>query len=288
MRPVGIVRAVALVATTVLALGLAGASGVAGAEPTAYVTTEGPDQTCTFGRLDLGTGTITTIGTVGGATCAGSLTFAPDGTLFGLSGDTGPGGEQLLVRYDLTTGVAVTVGTIGVTTLLGAGGLAFDRAGSLWLYLESLNADCSADFSCLYRIDPTNAATTFVGGGGNETIVGGLAGLCDGRVVTARGVPPQQLAAVDTASGALGDLGPLDPDAFTNELATEADGTLWALASPTVGDGTVIQRIDPNGPTVVSSRPVVVDPTTSVVSMAIAPLTCPAPVALPAAPTFTG
>jgi hypothetical protein len=264
----------------------AGHAGGGGASPLAYaIVEEGTSETCSFARLDLGTGDITTIGTMGAEPCVQNLTFAPDGTLYGMLNDSM---VAQLVRIDTATGAVTTVGSLGIEILLlEGGGLAFDRAGTLWLYILTLDPDCT-DNSCLYRVDPTDATATLVGGGGSGTIVGGLAGLCDGRLVTARGgIPPQPLASVDTATGGLIDLGTL-PDVSVNELATEADGTLWTLAVPAVGPGTQILHIDDTGQVVVTG-PLLSD-ARSPLGFAIEPLTCPPPPAPPLvlAPTFTG
>jgi len=283
---VGVLVASTAAGTAVVGSTGAGHAGAGGASPLAYVIVqEGLSETCSFGRLDLGTGDITTIGTMGAMPCLRNLTFAPDGTLYATGSDSM---VATLVRIDTATGAVTTVGSLGIEILLlEGGGLAFDRAGTLWLYILTEDPDCT-DGSCLYRVDPTDATATLVGGGGSGTLVNGLAGLCDGRLVTARGaIPPEPLANVDLSTGELADLGTL-PDLLGPNFATEADGTLWMFASLVVGDGVQIVQIDDTGQVVVTG-PLLSD-ARAPLAFAIEPLTCPPPPAPPLVltPSFTG
>lgn len=61
--------------------------------------------------IDLQTGATAIVGNTGVAMAG--LTFAPDGTLYGVSGDGGPGPNEALFRVDTSDGSTVLIGEMG-------------------------------------------------------------------------------------------------------------------------------------------------------------------------------
>lgn len=271
---------------------------------TGYVALGYPDHTCALATVDLVTGAVSPIGTPSENNCGGLLAFSAGGTLYAVGGQSL--GEQYLLRYDLSTGVPTQIGDLGYQTLLGAeGGMTFGVHGTLWLDVPTTGGSCSTLY-CLYEVDPATAATTLVGGDPTAPIVNGLAPRCEGPLLTAHDTPPQRLATVDTATGAVSDLGSLGSDYFVSFLAAGPDGALWGegLLQPS-GPETLL-RVDPASHAITAAIPLGIDADVAVVGFAIPagggcvpapvqplppPSPPPAPVSPPAvviAPKFTG
>jgi WD40 repeat protein len=110
------------------------------------------------------------------------LDFAPDGSLFASTCDTGycPEGESRLLEIDPTTGTSTEIGLIHDTTdNLNIYDLAFQPGtGLLYGISDFLGSSC---FACLYTIDTATAEATLVGDPGIYA-AGGLAFAPDGTL----------------------------------------------------------------------------------------------------------
>ena len=84
-----------------------------------------------FKRVDLGTGGVTSIGSLSsGADPMEGLALSSGSSLYG-TGGSGP--NPSLFRVDKTTGNTISSGGLGVPSTTQAAGLAFDSAGMLWM-----------------------------------------------------------------------------------------------------------------------------------------------------------
>jgi hypothetical protein len=266
---------------------------------TGYVALEYPDQTCALATVDLATGAVSPIAAPSESSCGGLLGFSPGGTLYAVGGESL--GDQYLLRYDLTTGVPTQIGDLGYQALLGAtGGMTFGVHGTLWLDVPTTGTACPVTY-CLYEVNPATAQTTLVGGDPNEPIVNGLSPRCDGPLLTAHVTPPQQLATVDTATGAITDLGSLGSDYFVSFLAAGPDGALWGEGRLQPSGPETLVRIDLDSHAITATIPLGLAADVSVLGFAIPGGGCvpvpaqplPPPASLPPAavvltPAFTG
>jgi hypothetical protein len=291
---------------------------------------------CRLATVDLGTGEVTGIGAVldEPLACASDLAFAPNGTLYGITDvpgdddkdepiegtdDVTPLADDAvhLVRFDTATGAVTDLGPIGTAParlFRGGGGVTFDAAGRLWVYMAVDDADCQDEGFCLYQVDPANpAAATFFGGNPQQTTLYGLTASCSLGVFTvAESFRPGDVAADDDEVLVIpgGDLldavnpGPpavatpvgsvFDDDQTVQSLDFGADGTtLWAIGTimPNgLGPPGQLSTLDP-ATGVLSAGPLLTtDGDISLaVGLAVAPPSCPPttpPVELQ--PTFTG
>ncbi len=253
--------------------------------------------------------------------CAGDLTFAPDGTLYGiLRGDLDPDFVSELVRFDTTTGAATVVGQISPFASFSGlseipiGGLAFDAHGQLFAELlqdeESafdpacLGADAVA--MCLYLVNPANPEeATFVGrsavGVSEEILFSGstLNASCTtmySSVVTVEEEDPTDtIVTVDPATGAFSALGDLRPQHFLAGQATDRAGTLWAVELESIAEAEIaysLATLDPAGGTPMDTEVnTITFPGVELAilnGLAIEPLDCAQPEPVVLEPTFTG
>ena len=302
--------AAALVLSAAVLFGTMEAPAAAG--PTGFTTVLVGDVTCQLAQVDLSTGALTPFGPVSANHCAVDLAFAPDGTLYGMVAGperTSPESPLLfmqLVRFDTTTGAVTVVGqitTFGFGVLsINAGGLAFDNTGTFYAQFASGDPNCSTTGQfCLYRVDPGNpAAATLVGTvPPTDTAFRGLAGACDGRVLTERQplqvevdsfleLENQQNAQVTTI-GRIGPTGTL-LDGFDFDTA----GNLWGVGVTDNMSPPKVFAVDQSTGAGTPGATITGAPQGTLSALAVAPLACapaPAPAAPPVVvvgPIFTG
>ena len=272
--------------------------------------------------IDLTTGALTPLSAAPSReACAGDLTFAPDGTLYGiLRGELDPDFISELVRFDTTTGAATVVGQISSFASfsgfseLPIGGLAFDAQGRLFAELlqdaESvsdpacLGADVVA--MCLYQVNPANPEEAiFVGqsaaGAGENIIFTGSTLNASCTTMYSSVVPIDEvlqtdtIVTVDPATGAFSDLGDLRPEHFLAGQATDRAATLWALELEAVSEGVIaysLATLNPAGGTPIDTEVLPVTFPTEEFALlngfAIEPLDCAQPEPVVLQPTFTG
>ncbi len=282
-------------------------AGGAGADPSTDVGSgtnglgELPDlgvlQGTCEGRLaavDLTNGTITPLSAPASVeACVGDLTFAPDGTLYGiLRGIDAAAGDVFteLARFDTATGAPDVIGRIGDFSSYGGysnpplGGISFDAQGRLFVLLPTLAAlpdndprcldseSGAALAYCLYRIDdPSQPGTVaFVGRTaeipptGPTELYSTLAADCTGPMYTGELVGLAggsdlvgNLRTVDTTTGAPAQVGGLQADHFIAGQAFDRAGTQWALTlivAPTLDTAYDLATIDPSASPVDSTR----------------------------------
>jgi hypothetical protein len=249
-----------------------------------------PDDQCVLYAVDLPTGAMTAKGGV--QPCIDGLTFSPDGTLYAyrVPNITGAVAAATLVRVDVSNGAQVVVGTLPA---LVSGGMTFDGAGNLWLYAGAFGGDCAFDF-CLFKVDPTNAHTTFVGGQDTD-FVGALAATCTevqaATATAAFGSPPLKLQRVDTATAGLTAIVAIQDVGFVTGLDYDAGGGLWGLGAPPqsgFGFGITFSLNSTTGQAVTAPLTLGGDPFPApVFGLAVAGLSCAAPAVL-VTPSFTG
>jgi len=209
--------------------------------------------------------------------------------------------ESDLVTIDPKTGTRTRVGSLGFDVFSESSGLAFDAAGTLWLYGATNDPACSPEpvdrlFSCLYRLDPATGAATFVARGPVRpgpktagTVLFGATATCDAVLTSvndlddgADGPSIPWLATVSTTDAALGrapspqgppillltgierdSTGALRAVGFADE-AGSTPGFATFTVDPTTGVATRVAGLTTAGP-----------PASSLGGLAIAGLTCP-------------
>jgi hypothetical protein len=244
--------------------------------------------------------------------CADGLTYDEDGTIYAYRNvaPAGPGPLAQLVTIDKHTGIQHVVGTLP-SVFLGGGGMTFDADGDLWLYaVAGTDPSCPSGQTCLWKVNPENAHSTFVGAAPTGRGVFGLAGNCEdvlalsADTLTGPGVNfHTELDEVDTHSAALHTIAAVPGIAFPTGLDFDGDDDLWAIANSGIGMGAGIGmslfKIDPNngnsGGTDITINGSQFDG--QMFGLAISPISCddpgpeptptPAPV-VAAEPLFTG
>jgi len=198
--------------------GASGASGSPGASATGYaqiiqLEAQGGPSHCQLATVDLEAGTVYAIGpnsdisTVG---CPFDMAFRADGRLYAVL-NFGPvinnAEPSELVTIDPRTGARNLLGSLGFATR--NGGLAFDAAGTLWLYAESMDSNCAGGVgqSCLYRLDPAHGIPTLVGTGNASDQAIGATASCDAvlanqLVQASMGPPSGRLVTLNTVTAA--------------------------------------------------------------------------------------
>lgn len=296
---------------------------------------EPPAFQCRLAKVDLATGALTPIGGYLPSTsfaCAKDLAFAPNGALYGIaeaasvpndssdtvivpSGPTAqapPTPEVHLVRFDTTTGAVTDLGAIGTAgaTLSGraAGGITFDAAGRLWVYMVGFDDACDHLAFCLYQVDPANPANSvFKGRGPIETFLFGLTANCAGDVFTLEQgteVGPADdvnveisgnfLDSVDTSTGAATKIGPsFGTSRFVQSIDFGADGVLYGIGtvlSQGFGSSTgYVYTLNPStGSATLGAKLSAASSFTFVQGLAVAPLDCQGPPPPAVTPAFTG
>lgn len=163
-------------------------------------------------KLDLGTGSLTTVGATGFPVIR-SLAFSSSGALFGID----QLGAQLL-SIDPGTGATAVVGPLGSGTA-GIGGLVFDAAGTLY-YADEFNEN-------LYTVNTATGAASLVGSMGQS--VTGLAFRADGTLFGYADNPDNTLVTINKLTGlatTVGAIGLVSPD---GGIAFDDAGQLWAV-----------------------------------------------------------
>ena len=261
-------RAFVLICTAaIVAAGFAAITAApAGAAPMAYTIQVDDDvqNGCRLATIDLATGTVSGIGSYldyDSYVCAHDLAFGPNGVLYGISdnedvvneGDIpqndgvavkGPAiveFEVHLVTFNTTTGAVTDVGRIGtdeasLTSRDGAGGIAFDANGNLFVSMVGIEDACDDQAFCLYKVDPASVATpTFIGPMLGETYLLGLTTTCT-TMYSSHDISLQtQLSVIDPATAGVTGVGTAMGQ-FTNVYSLEIDpatGTLWGLGFET-------------------------------------------------------
>jgi hypothetical protein len=203
----------------------------------------------TLFRVDLTTHTATKIGqaTPPGVTRLANiegLTLTPGGTLYGVS-DTN--GAKTLLSIDPKTGLGTVVGTLNLTGGDTSGqldlGMAATCDGKLWL---------SSGTGLFWQVDPSTAASTFVGNLGAK--VTGLAARGN-RVYGAGSQGNNNFYTINTSTGAAALVGAYGSSNYitTTSPGLDAGGRLWAVLNyvpPPQGQNTFpewsdLAQIDP-------------------------------------------
>jgi Tol biopolymer transport system component len=182
--------------------------------------------------IDPDTGQSTLIGSTGFNEVSG-IAFAPDGTLYGVTG--GSIGPAYLITIDVNTGASTLVGPVGLSGL-GVGAIDFAPDGTLFGIAWSP--------SQLITIDVNTGAATFVadltGSSGNNWTPG-LSFSPEGVLYGSRGGSSghtEDLVIVDTSTGVLTAIGTSTRN--ITDLAFAPDGTLYGADS-----SGVLVMIDP-------------------------------------------
>ena len=164
-------------------------------------------------RVDLGTGEVTTVGSLGVGGDFEGLDFSPDGTLFASDDNSGA-----LFTIDPTTGEASLVGSFGFGQAETQNtGLAFRDDGTLFMVVDDFE-DEGTDQDNLYTVDTTTGLATLVG------TLFGTPFADDPEITSIAFASDGTLFAVDRDLDALLTINPL-----TAEVSLV--GTLGALAS---------------------------------------------------------
>jgi hypothetical protein len=257
---VRIAVAAVMVAAWVAAIGVPLATAEADDDPIGYtlgVEFRGAtiSPICDFFSVELESGVLHRINAAP-VFCGDGLTFDEDGTLYAYRNPnviSGPPIQTELMTIDLDDGEQHVIGSLpGVTS--GDGGMTFDDEGNLWLYGRApIDPDCGPTLgACLWKVDPEDASTTFVGIAPEGTSVFGLAGDCEDVLAittagfTGPGVGASTLAEVDTRTAALEHVVDVPGVRSPQGLDFDEDGRLWAIGLGSV-DGAVgpfVHRID--------------------------------------------
>lgn len=299
-------RTLGLVLLTAALVGVANAP-VASAQtgPVGYSVGEN-DGGCELFSIDLPTGVYTQVSDESlDLECADGLTFAPDGTLYAVARDFVEVGPARLITIDRATGAQTVIGNLPAVSL-GLIGMTFDAQGALWLFgaIHQTNTDpnCPNDnlHACLWRVNPADASTQFVGAIDEPFRVTGLTASCTAGVLAITTTPINAadrdvaVQRVDTTNATLTRL--VDtPDLFLPEgLDLDATGKLWALSVlPFGGIGQfLVSNIDLTTGAVTQSE-IVDDADMAFLGflngLAVSPVTpCPTPEPVVLQPTFTG
>jgi hypothetical protein len=185
----GVALVAVLAATTALLVTTAGVASAAG--PVAY-TDVGTGDGCRIVKIDIGAGTTTLLPAAESIfACGRDWAMAPDGTLWNIRQDEP--GEVAIVQFDATTGAELD-GKILTGNFPGAevieGGIAFDANGVMLVHIVTNEPGCFGEFVCLYRVDPSTGASTFIGNAVQpETEMFFLTANCAGGLLTSEFSP---------------------------------------------------------------------------------------------------
>jgi hypothetical protein len=313
-RFVGLVVLGAMFSALLAVQGSTLASGEEDEHPVGYTVgfdARGDGQICHFYKVDLTTGDATRVSS-SPVHCADGLTFDDDETLYAYRNSTTTGKAPFaeLITIDLDDGAQHVVGSLP-RVLVGDAGMTFDEDGRLWLYGFTFDdPPCPTGRYCLWRVDPEDASTTFVGAAPIGRGVFGLTGDCEDVIaITAQPAdgpvgPQVRLDEVNTSNAALELITDLPGFGFPTGLDFEDDGDLWALANTGLGAGAgigmAVYRIDPSDGTF-QTKDITVNgaPFGGIMDgLAVDPISCedptpptpptPAPTPVAVAPVFTG
>lgn len=179
--------------------------GGAYADPVIWVD----DNTGRLGTIDVGTGAVTIVGSMG--VVMWDIAFDPLGNLFGTNGTS-------LYRIDKSTAVATPVGSLGATIT----SLVFNPSGALY-----------GSGNSLYSINPGTGAATLIGGSaygfsGDLSFAGGQLYLSHGQ-----GAFPSTLSVLNTSTGVRSQLGSMGvPQVYG--LASPDRAVLYGVAGTNV------------------------------------------------------
>jgi hypothetical protein len=217
-----------------------------------------------------------------------------------------------LVRFDTTTGAVTDLGAIGTAgaTLSGraAGGITFDAAGRLWVYMVGFDDACDKSAFCLYQVDPADLANpVFKGNDPIETFLFGLTANCAGGVFTLEqgtdvfsaddvgvAISGNFLDSVDTSTGTATKIGPsFGTSRFVQSIDFGADGVLYGIGtvlSQGFGSSTgYVYTLNPStGSATLGAKLSAASSFTFVQGLAVAPLDCQGPPPPAVTPAFTG
>jgi hypothetical protein len=199
------------------------------------------------------------------------------------------------MTIDVDDGEQHVIGDLPPVTS-GDGGMTFDEDGNLWLYgRASADPDCGPTLgACLWKVDPEDASTRFIGPAPEGTSVLGLAGTCEDvlAITTAGFTGPaptgSSLQEVNTRTAALEHIVDVPGVVSPMGLDFSDDGRLWAisLAAPGGVLGPFVNRIDPSDGTSTRHQ-VTLDGGTydgALFGLAVDPIECPDPHPPPAPP----
>ena len=315
-RLVRIAAVAAVVAAWVMTLGAPVATAEEDDDPIGYtlgVEFRGSAITpiCDFFSVELESGELDKINAAP-VFCGDGLTFDEDGTLYAYRNPNVISGTPIqteLMIIDLDDGAQHVIGALpGVQT--GDGGMTFDEDGNLWLYGRApIDPDCGPTLgACLWKVDPDDASTRFVGAAPEGVSVQGLTGTCDDVLaITFEGfagpVPATSaLQEVDTDNAALEHIVDVPGVQVPQGLDFDERGRLWALSLVFDGvPGPYVHRIDPDDGSS-TRRQVTLNGGTydgALFGLAVDPIECdepeppvppppPAPAAVVVEPVFTG
>jgi hypothetical protein len=152
------------IATLAAAIALLASTAVVDAEPILYSTTGGGS---TLVRIDVGAGTVTTIGDFG-VPAADAIAISPQGKLYTVTQGWPPGGDPQLASVNRATGLATPFGVnLNPEIFMGIG---FSPNGKLY----GVNADSGTlNKNSLYRFDLKTGKATKVG------VTGGCGDIMD-------------------------------------------------------------------------------------------------------------
>jgi hypothetical protein len=306
-------RAVALLATVTLLVVASGAPTASGEEddgPVGYtlgVEFKGVTPICDFFSVELATGVLHRIAAP--VFCGDGLTFDDDGTLYAYRNPnviSGPPPQTQLMTIDVDDGSQHVIGDLPPVTS-GDGGMTFDEDGNLWLYGRAVgDPDCGPTLgACLWKVDPKDASTTFIGPAPEGTNVLGLAASCEDvlAITTAAfrgpGTGGSSLQEVNTRTAALEHV--VDVPGVSRPMGLDFgdDGRLWAISLGNGPDGPFTNRIDPSDGTSTSHEVSLNGGpyNGALFGLAVDPIECtepappvppPAPTPVAVAPAFTG
>jgi sugar lactone lactonase YvrE len=309
-------RVARLLVLSALVVGLVGAQGMSLASgeedhPVGYTIGQplppGTRAFCSFFKIDLTTGETTRLDPAG-VQCGDGLTFDDDGTLYAYRNpSTAISGPGELITIDKDDGAQHVVGQLP-TVAVGGGGMTFDAEGHLWLYAQAFSdPQCTPTGTyCLWKVNPKNGHTQFVGAAPFARGVFGLAADCEDvlaiTVALTGEVTQVRLDEVDTDNAALSIVTDLPGVGFPSGLDFGDDDNLWALATTPgkgSGIGATVYKVDPdNGNADPRDMTIGGVPLQGTVNgLAVDPISCddpehpaaaPQPVPVVLAPTFTG
>jgi hypothetical protein len=192
-------KLLAVLAVTTLTAGVGvvamGGAPTGAAESQGYTIVWDTGQGCSLGTIDLATAEVNALPASSLNSCVDDLAVAPDGTVYGLLGDsvaTALGVD--LVKFDTATGAATNLGSLTgnfTDSAVASGGIAFGADDTMLVHMVTDEPGCDFSEPCLYRVDPTTLAATFIGGSTQgETFINYLTAACSGSTLSTQDQEP--------------------------------------------------------------------------------------------------